>query len=100
MAEHAYPWTLEHAHPWQQPLVLFDGLHLVCADLERLHEFAAACGLKREWFQDDGVHPHYDVFGRMRQTVMRRGATRASGGTVAMVARRAAGALALGGGWA
>lgn len=29
--------------------------------LEELHEFAKKIGLKREWFQDNPKHPHYDL---------------------------------------
>lgn len=30
-------------------------------DLAELHELAAKIGLKRAWFQDHPLHPHYDV---------------------------------------
>lgn len=29
--------------------------------LDELHEFAARLGLKREWFQDHFIAPHYDL---------------------------------------
>jgi len=45
------------------PPVLFDGTHLWSADLDALHTLAEKAGLKREWFQDNARHPHYDVTG-------------------------------------
>jgi len=37
-------------------------------ELDELHEMAQKIGLKREWFQDHPLHPHYDVYG-FRQIV-------------------------------
>lgn len=34
--------------------------------LEELHEMAKKLGLKREWFQDHPLHPHYDMYGNKR----------------------------------
>lgn len=43
-------------------MIYTDGIHLVTdGELEELHQFAASIGLKREWFQDHGDHPHYDT---------------------------------------
>lgn len=44
--------------------VYFDSLHLATdGPIEELHEFAQGMGLRREWFQNKPLHPHYDVFG-------------------------------------
>ena len=40
--------------------VYTDGKHLVAENVDELHDFAAAMGLKPEWFQDHR-HPHYDL---------------------------------------
>jgi len=39
-----------------------------------LHELAASIGLKRGWFQDQAVMPHYDLTGSRRELAVRRGA--------------------------
>ena len=35
--------------------------HMVADTLEELHEMATKIGLKRKWFQNHKLHPHYDV---------------------------------------
>lgn len=35
--------------------------HLTADTLEELHAFAARIGLKRAWFQDHRLAPHYDL---------------------------------------
>lgn len=48
--------------------------HLVSdSSLEELHQFAAALGLRREWFQRKSV-PHYDLTGRHYELALERGA--------------------------
>lgn len=42
--------------------ILTDGVHLMTdGDIDELHRFAQAMGLKRAWFQDKPLHPHYDL---------------------------------------
>lgn len=42
--------------------VYTDGIHLMCADEEKLHAFAREIGLRHDWFQNsDGKRPHYDL---------------------------------------
>ena len=41
--------------------VYTDGTHLIADSPEELHRFAAAMGLKREWFQEHPRHSHYDL---------------------------------------
>lgn len=42
--------------------------------IEELHDFAKGLGLKREWFQNTGNHPHYDVSESKRKAAINRGA--------------------------
>lgn len=52
-------------------IIYTDGVHIMCRDLSTLHEFAQSVGLRREWFQDHPVHPHYDIItSRMRRKVL------------------------------
>jgi hypothetical protein len=62
-------WPRAAVGPW----VWTDGRHLWCERIERLHEFAAAIGLRRCWFQDTRI-PHYDLTTRMRNRSLRAGA--------------------------
>lgn len=43
-------------------------------DVERLHLFAQAIGLKRAWFQDRPGFPHYDLSPSRRMMAVRNGA--------------------------
>lgn len=49
------------------------GGHMLANDIDALHEFAAALGLKREWFQDKR-NPHYDLTRSKRALALQRGA--------------------------
>lgn len=49
--------------------------HLVADSLDELHEFAAALGLRRSWFQGKASHPHYDVTTTVRDRALQLGAT-------------------------
>jgi len=42
--------------------------------IEELHDFAQRLGLRREWFQDHAVHPHYDLTPRRRVDAIALGA--------------------------
>lgn len=49
--------------------------HLTADTIEELHSAAAAVGMKRAWFQDDGRQiPHYDLVGKRRILAVRNGA--------------------------
>lgn len=48
--------------------------HLVADSLNELHDFARRLGLKRQWFQDQGFYPHYDVTMAVRERALRLGA--------------------------
>lgn len=43
-------------------------------DIEELHEMAGKIGLKREWFQDHELHPHYDLRASKRKLAVQNGA--------------------------
>lgn len=42
--------------------------------LEELHAFAAKIGLRREWFQDHALAPHYDLTAKRREAALALGA--------------------------
>jgi len=43
-------------------------------ELAELHAFAARVGLKREWFQEHPLMPHYDLTPRRREAALKAGA--------------------------
>lgn len=47
-------------------------------DLGKLHAFAAGIGLRREWFQDHPLAPHYDLSIARRTLAIRAGAVEIS----------------------
>ncbi|MDP2779758.1 DUF4031 domain-containing protein [Devosia sp.] len=47
-------------------------------DLAELHVFAEALGLKRRWFQDKHLLPHYDLVPGKRLLALQKGAHEAS----------------------
>lgn len=48
--------------------------HLVADSVTELHDFASQLGLKREWFQDKTMYPHYDVTVGLQQRALALGA--------------------------
>lgn len=42
--------------------------------IEELHQMADKIGLKREWFQNHPLHPHYDLRPSMRKLAVENGA--------------------------
>lgn len=48
--------------------------HLTADSMAELHEFAERIGLRREWFQEDSVEPHYDLTPRRRRRALKEGA--------------------------
>lgn len=48
-------------------------------EIEELHEFAQAIGLKKCWFQSHPAHPHYDISQRYRNKAIQNGAISVSG---------------------
>ena len=43
-------------------------------ELDDLHAFAARLGLRREWFQEHRLAPHYDLTGEKRALALALGA--------------------------
>jgi hypothetical protein len=58
---------------WKPP---FDkgSCHLTADTLEELHAFAARLGMRRAWFQDHPLCPHYDLTPGRREVAVRLGA--------------------------
>lgn len=48
--------------------------HLTADTLDELHAFARRLGLRREWFQDHPIAPHYDLTASRRELALQRGA--------------------------
>lgn len=48
--------------------------HLMADTLDELHGFAERLGMKREWFQGNGRHPHYDLSPERWAEALRLGA--------------------------
>jgi hypothetical protein len=42
--------------------------------LDELHAFARVIGMRRSWFQDHAIAPHYDLTPSRREEALRRGA--------------------------
>ena len=57
------------------PIYYFDGVHLICENLESLHLMAKNIGLKRAHFQDKDI-PHYDLWGKPAKRIMLFGNTK------------------------
>ncbi len=56
-------------------MIYTDGIHLITdGDIEELHTFAKKIGLKRDWFQANKRHPHYDIFRSMVSAAISNGA--------------------------
>lgn len=51
------------------------GCHLIADTLDELHTFAAALGMRREWFQN-GSTPHYDLSATRQKLAIAKGAVR------------------------
>lgn len=48
--------------------------HLFADSIEELHEFAERLGLRREWFQNKKLFPHYDLVTSKRKLAISLGA--------------------------
>jgi hypothetical protein len=56
------------------PLGRMKMCHMMADTLEELHAMADKLGMKREWFQNDSDHPHYDLSQSKRQLAIQFGA--------------------------
>ena len=67
--------------------------HMTADNLSELHEMAKRIGMKREWFQDHPVHPHYDLTSGRRAAALRGGAVFVAAKAQARARMQAAGRL-------
>lgn len=51
-----------------------ESCHLTADNLEELHKFAKLLELKRSWFQNHPVFPHYDITSNKRTQALQLGA--------------------------
>jgi Protein of unknown function (DUF4031) len=49
--------------------------HMIATDLEELHAMALKLGLKRSYFQQHRIYPHYDLVPSKRALAIAKGAT-------------------------
>jgi hypothetical protein len=47
---------------------------MMATSLPELHDMAQKIGLRRDWFQDHPVHPHYDMTSGKRKLAIELGA--------------------------
>lgn len=62
--------------------------HMIADTLDELHEFAAAIGMRRAWFQDKASTPHYDLTAARRIDAVARGALELDRQAFTALARR------------
>src|SRR5690606_17890862 len=67
---------VDELRPWPTKVRCFKAgsCHLTATSLDELHAFAKRLGLKREWFQDHVLAPHYDLTVKMRAKALSMGA--------------------------
>ncbi|OUL72165.1 DUF4031 domain-containing protein [Paraburkholderia hospita] len=70
--------------PWRGKL----WCHLVADSLAELHEFAQRLGLRRAWFQERSVYPHYDVTLSVRDKALAMGAAMGDRTTIIVCAKQ------------
>lgn len=62
-------------YPGAKPPFDKGSCHLTADTLDELHAFAAKIGMRRSWFQNHKLCPHYDLTPRRRAEAVRLGAT-------------------------
>ncbi|NPT34230.1 DUF4031 domain-containing protein [Paraburkholderia xenovorans] len=62
--------------------------HLVADSLNELHDFAQQLGLRRSWFQERSIYPHYDVTVSVREKALTLGALKGDRGTIVTCAKQ------------
>ncbi|MFM0042140.1 DUF4031 domain-containing protein [Paraburkholderia sediminicola] len=62
--------------------------HLVADSVAELHAFAAELGLRKEWFQDRTMYPHYDVTLSVQRRALALGAQVGDKRTIVACAKR------------
>ena len=61
------------------PLGRMKMCHMMADTLDELHAMADRVGMKREWFQNNPDHPHYDLSQSKRALVVQNGAIEIDG---------------------
>lgn len=71
---------VDQIQQWPTTIRCFKGgsCHLWADTLDELHAFAARIGLKRGWFQEHRIMPHYDLTPARRERALAAGAQEAS----------------------
>ncbi|WP_202753726.1 DUF4031 domain-containing protein [Burkholderia cenocepacia] len=62
--------------------------HLVADSLNELHDFAQQLGLRRSWFQERSIYPHYDVTVSVREKALMLGALKGDRSTIVTCAKQ------------
>tara|TARA_B100002019_G_C21179931_1_gene553147 strand:+ start:746 stop:1075 length:330 start_codon:yes stop_codon:yes gene_type:complete len=62
--------------------------HMIADTEEELHSFAQSLGLKREWYQDQSKHKHYDISQSIKKKAIENGAIEVSQKTLAKLSKR------------
>lgn len=62
--------------------------HLVADSVAELHAFAAELGLRKEWFQERTMYPHYDVTVSVQRRALALGAQMGDKRTIVACAKR------------
>jgi len=65
-----------------------EACHMTADSVDELHAFAAKLGLKREWFQQGRILPHYDLTRKKRAQAVRLGAVEVTGREMVQLMRR------------
>lgn len=62
------------AWPYAKGVFRRGSCHLTASTMDELHAFALRLGLRRDWFQEHALLPHYDLTPRKRAAAMAAGA--------------------------
>lgn len=70
------PVYVDEIHVWPHAKGIFrkGSCHLTADTLDELHELASRIGMKRSWFQDHKIAPHYDLVPSKREKALEAGA--------------------------
>lgn len=72
---------VDEVRVWPTTIACFraGSAHLTADTLDELHAFAKRIGLRRGWFQNGGLVPHYDLTPARRRAAIVAGAVPVSG---------------------
>lgn len=66
-------------YPNRRPPFMAGSCHMTADVFDELHDFATRIGMKRAWFQNHRVLPHYDLTRSRRDLAVKLGAVEMSG---------------------